>query len=1000
MIKQTFYFCLIVLIHLTAVSQTVGKYIYKGKEYNVYPFRIDDSEDILLVGYKIPDGDYVAFANYNFKEKFSLKKKKKHVLTDTAIVKGIFTIKNNQTQGPAVFYNYEVNDKGKQSHLPEEEIKGNFLNGQKSGVWSTADAGKPATEFITYKNGIKEGYRTRCGPTGKIYFKEKYCDGDACDTIFYYSNGKVYREYDVSSRYFSNRLTSCYDKGVDLLSLRQNKANTFYREYRNDTLTIDLKYKDGEVQPYDSIGISYYYKGINTIKYVTIKSINDHQKVMTYSYNRSHNPVYDQFFYEDGFLYRTRHRDYLKKYGKKPLFRKRKVIKVDTIYNDSYFLNPNKIIDSSIVPVLVSEYIPYKTKTEIYYIPKYKFAFEKDNNSPYFSRYKEDNLTFNRIDTINKKIYMNGRNYGSRTHYEKKTEVVFINDKVEAANRFKTRPYTKNSYIINKEIPGFYGRYDTHNRHVDELTTDNFVWFPTKETYYKNDTALNGMYYFSDVAKHKNWPKDVKHTGYTGLTDDLCLGRLVAGKKEGDWAELDYTTYPKKTPADLKAYFFSHPKKVSSYNELTYKNGMRDGRYTHYQMYDPKDNDSYSKDPIVLFKEIESHYTRDTLDGHYAEYFYNGKLMIDFNLVMGAPDGEYKEYDIEGNPAATMYFDKGKLHGKYIAYENGRIYCYANFKNNLLCDSLIYYFPNHLPSEKVFARNDTVLRKIKYFDNGKAKEEMLFSHRSTYKIGEELMTSESFIETINSSQYPELQNVQGRFKNYYETGQLLSEGNIKDGALNGNWKFYSINGVLIHEVNFCDTIIILPNNADTVEVSGFYTGYYNNSKKRCEGYIQELELSYDCFTKQDKADLDFLALDFYDINGKQTLKNGSGYFIKYDANGLRVAAGKLINCKEDSLWRYYTPEQKLDRIGNYVNFEKDGVWYDGDLEGINFEDGACFDMNNKDEVKAFNMKRLELSIRKTIYRNGDVIDRVNFNSNLNKTYRPKRRGCWGGTPSF
>lgn len=991
MIKQLTFFSLIVLINLSGICQTVGKFIYKNKEYLVYPFRIDDSEDILLVGYKIPDGEYVAFANYNFKEKFSFKSTKKHVLTDTTIVKGIFTIKNNVAEGSAIFYTYDLHNHGKQSRTPYEEIKGTFVNGLKSGVWSEGTVGKQPTEFTSYQNGVKQGYHWRTGYLGNLYFKEKYCDGDKCDTVFYYSNGKIYQEYDITSSYYSNSLASCYDKGIDLLSIRQSKANTYYKSYEDGKLEVDLKYKDGKVLPYDSVGMVFKERGINYYKYVTIKTINPHQKILTYRNTSSYNTQFDEFLYEDEFLYKSRDINYRKVYGKKPLFGKRKLKTIDTIVNENYYLNPNKVIDSSIVPLLVIQSMRRNYKTEMYYIPKYKFVFEKDQSSKSYRRYNDVNVTFNRLDTVTKKIVMNGRDYGYSNYYEKKNELIFIHEDREDLNRLKLRAFTKKSYIVTNEIPTYYEKYERHNTNLHDFDTDVYEYFPTKGTYYKHDTVLNGTYCFSSNRKSKNWPKNITYTGYTGLEDDICIGQFVNGRKEGSWVDLDYYDSPKRTPIDLKTYFFSHPKKVESYSELNYKNGMLNGSYVHYDMYDPKDDDSHSKEPIILYKEIESSYINDTIDGNYKKYYRNGKLMQELNLVMGSPDGECREYTMEGNLESSIQFTKGRLNGKYMKYENNSLFCQANFKDNMLCDSLVYYYPNHTMSEKVLAKNDTVIKKVKYFENGKVKEEMTFNAQSTYTIGEELMVSQSFIETIIAAEFNSLRNVNGTFKNYYESGQLLSEGNIKDGDLNGIWKFYSINGVMIHEVNFQDTIIQLPIHGDTTEISGFYTGYYSNGKKRCDGYIKDLEVSYDCFTKQDKADLDFYALNFFDINGKQTLKDGNGYFIKYEANGLRMAAGKLINCKEDSLWRYYTPEQKLDQIGNYVHNKKDGVWYEGDLEGINFEDGACFDMNNKEEAKAFEQKRKELTIKTTIYRNGNVIDTKRFESNLNKTYKPKRR---------
>ena len=1000
MIKQLTFFCLIVLTNLSALCQTVGQFKYKNKIYNVYPFRINSSEDILLVGYKIPDGDYVAFANYNFKEKFSFKKRRKSVLTDTTIVKGIFSIKNNLAEGSAVFYTYDISDNGKQSHTPSEEIKGTFTNGLKTGVWSQATFGKNPTEFTTYKNGIKDGYHWQSTYSGVIYSKDKFCDGDACDTVFYYRNGKVSTEYDITTNYYSNDLSSCYDKAIDLLNIRPNKVNTYYKQYENGVLKVNLNFKDGKALPFDSAGVKYENTYGDYYKYATIKKINDHLKVLTCIVASYYSKRFDQFYYQDDFMYQSKNINYRNVYKKKGIFKKRKIIRIDTTIRESIFINPESIIDSSIIPTLVYMDNSGDSKSEMYYIPKLKFLFEKNYPSNRFRRYSDHYYTFNKVDTLSRKVVLNETDFGNYHNYVKKSEYVFIHEDKEELNMFQLQGYLKKSYIINNELPNCYENHDRHTESLRGFNSSEYEYFPTKETYYKNDTLLNGIYYFSSARKAKHWPATINYTGYTGLENDICVGEMVKGKKEGLWKELNYITWPKRTPLDLKTYFFSHPKNVSGYNEVNFKEGMKHGNYIHYQMYNPKDDDSESKEPIVLYKEIDANYIHDTLHGNYKKYYPTGVLKQELNYIMGSPDGEYREYNETGDLISTIQFNKGKLNGKYLVYEDASMSCLANFKNNALSDSIVYYYNNHLPSEKVFAKNDTVIKKIKYFNNGKVKEEMMFNQLSTYTMSEELMLSQSFIETIIAGQYNTLRNVHGSFKNYYDNGQLLSEGKIKGGDLDGIWKFYSINGVLIHEVNFHDTIIQLPVNGDSTDISGFYTGYYSNGKKRCDGFIKELEVSYDCFTKQDKPDLDFFAVNFFDINGKQTLKNGNGYFVKYEANGLRVAAGKLVNCQEDSLWRYYTPEQKLDKIGNYVNNEKDGVWYEGDLEGINFEDGACFDMNNAEEVKAFNEKRKELNISKTIYRAGNVIDRQNFESNLNKEYKSRRRKHRSYTPSF
>ena len=974
--------CLMLLcMCFSAFSQTPGKYLYKGEEYFVFPYRIDNTDDIPMMGYRIPDGKYVAFSVYNFAKPFGLKKDRAYKLTDTTIVRAVFTVKNNVAQGKAEFYAHKVTKKRKEVKTPREISSGELVNNLKNGVWTASLPGKQPYLYATFKNGVQDGYRTLFDNEGRLSSKTKYKEGEVCDTLFNYENGRLEMEYDIITGDVVFE-TSCYSNGLVLLEIEDQMAKTFYRKYdENGKLIFDLRYHNGNILPYDSIGIS----GKASFTYVTVKNIGGQKKLMTQVFHNNYYKSKVEEYYDSTYLYKSSERFYRNNFKKKLFSRKKIIQSIDTSITEKYFVNPRSINDSSIVPVLVEKEVKKDETIEVYYIPKYKFAFKK-----------EVGTSFMDIDKKRAMIFLKDSVSETYSNYSKKQSSVYIDREQQALSDLRVNPSIEKSFMTYEEIPDFASTYNEYNYSLEDLRSSQFYTFPLNQIYYKEGMPLNGAYYFSSLPKHKHWPKDITHTGYTNLEEGLTKGIFSNGRKEGLWLQAYYEDEPKKTPADLKAWFFKHPDNARRFIEQHYKNGMKEGTCMEYSQFNPKSMDYRSKEPVIIYKQFETEYTRDTLNGSYKEFHENNRLKKETHFAMGAIDGVYKEYTNNGQLFKTIHYTKGKLDGSYIRYYDNRVSCYANFRNNLLCDSLVYYFYEGGTESKILARNDTLLKKMSYFDNGKLKELIEFSKQSSGLFSIETINSENYITNLRSSGDATQRNTQALYKNYYDNGQLLSEGQIKNSDLSGVWKFYSITGAIIHEVNFADTMVTLPNSTESIDISGFYTGYYSNGNKRCTGYIKDIELSYDCFTKQDKADLDFYPLDFFDINGKQTLKNGNGYFIKYDANGLRAASGKLVNCREDSLWKYYTPEQKLEETGFFVNNKKDGVWYKGSLEGTNFEDGACFNMDNPEEVKAFEQKRKDLQITRTIYKNGKTIEKTRFDSNLNKTFQSRtfRRGSY------
>jgi len=995
----------LLFIIVCACAQTIGKYKFNGKQYYVYPYRIS-SDDIPVMGINIPDGEYVVFENYSFKRKFSLHRnwrKKKYKLRDTTVVNAVITIKNNLAQGAAAFYEHSHKRNRSTNKKPYQVTTGMLVNGLKTGEWKITDIKDKDYEIYNYANGVKNGYYNSFRSNGQLRARKKYCNDRLCDTVFYYYDNHIIEEYDHNDKpSFGNFNSSIYDKIIyDFRNGTRLDAKTYYKKYDySGKLLYSLKLVDGFIQPFDSIGI--YDPALDTnyneLKYATIKNISPGQTVITEFDKNHYKTEKTQTFIKDGFTYASTFKKIELLRKRKNFFnRKQYIYKRDTTDNAEIYADTKTFDENSIKPVVIETKIYNGDTVRIFYIPKFDFQFSDD---------PEIKLLF--ADTVSKSIFFTKTEKHWNYNKEKLKKVRFeryINKKDYLLQIKRNNPYKSKDYIvINNITPETVENENYTERNEYENTSSNdFINETFYSTYSFRDTLINGPYFFSyNTKKRKDWDKNKKLIAPVSYYENDETGSFINGKKEGLWLGISWNE-PKRLPNDLSGYFFSHPKKVRSLVEKNYKNGLKNGAYTTYKKVSETDgdldffeeSDIEQKKSIIkkstIFKDFETEFKNDTLNGPYKQYYANGKLRTSANFVMGKPHGDHITYHKRtGKIKCFIQFDKGYLNGKYLRYEGGVLSCYAFFKNNIISDSLIFYNSNGKPLTSIYTDNERLKEKKNFFFDGKLKEKMTFNDNSKYMLTKEAISSESFITGINSSKDSTLYKAHGSFTSYYENGQKLAEGNISKGKLSNNWKFYSINGQVLHEVKFKDTIVVLNGSKDSIYVRGLYNGYYSNGNKRCKGFITSVELNYDCFTKQDKVEPEFYVLDFFDINGKQSVKNGSGYLLKYDPNGLKTAAGKLTDFKRDSLWRYYTPEQKLDGIGYYIDDEKEGVWYTGDLEGINFEDGACFDMNNPAEVKAYEQKRKDLNISRSIYKDGNRINMVNFRSNLNKTYKPRR----------
>ena len=151
-------------------------------------------------------------------------------------------------------------------------------------------------------------------------------------------------------------------------------------------------------------------------------------------------------------------------------------------------------------------------------------------------------------------------------------------------------------------------------------------------------------------------------------------------------------------------------------------------------------------------------------DGKCKEHNFNNKLIFEYDCLNGKKIGKGKEYYIDGNLKFEGEYLNGKRHGEGKKYDvKGHIKFEGEYKNNKKWNGKRYK-----------DENKEILYEIK--DGKGIYKRHLFEG-----------------EYINGE-------LNGKCKEYFENGNLLFEGEYKNGK-KWNGKGYDLNGNIVYELN-------------------------------------------------------------------------------------------------------------------------------------------------------------------------------------------------------
>lgn len=311
-------------------------------------------------------------------------------------------------------------------------------------------------------------------------------------------------------------------------------------------------------------------------------------------------------------------------------------------------------------------------------------------------------------------------------------------------------------------------------------------------------------------------------------------------------------------------------------------------------------------------------------------YYNNGKLQSIGKEYNGKRVGEWQFYFSGGSLDGIFnYDDEERLHGKYELYfTNGKLREAGTYVNNKIEGTISFYHPNgklsgkqnfkdgkHVSDGDYFDENGNITLqngtgyRVEYFVNGK------FSFTGNFKNGKKQSRCTWYFDNGNLKEESNYDNgiANGEYKIHFESGKLKEKGVYENGKVNGLVGFYHPNGNFFGSAKYSNGTLISRDdffdengNLILTNGSGVYSEYNVKGRVvyRCNylnycrnGIAQwyhdngqlEQEAVYK-FSEAHKPDgLRWEIISSFDNNGQQrekgTLKNGTGTWITYDANG-------------------------------------------------------------------------------------------------------------------
>jgi antitoxin component YwqK of YwqJK toxin-antitoxin module len=321
----------------------------------------------------------------------------------------------------------------------------------------------------------------------------------------------------------------------------------------------------------------------------------------------------------------------------------------------------------------------------------------------------------------------------------------------------------------------------------------------------------------------------------------------------------------------------------------------------------------------ILVLSNFSSFSQDEINpnGYNSFYYENGQLASEGNFKNGKPEGLWKSYYSDGDLKSEGYKSEGKSDSLWKFYSvDGKLDQTFLYRRGLKNGCAVRYDSlGNIASEGYYVNDVKQAEETWFYPNGNIKKTVLFKDGKEtglaleYNMDGIVITEEEYQngylrkrEEFNRTD--EAGNKIGKWRTYFENGNIKTEIGYNKGEKEGVSKEFDIDGKLVDIFKMRgDTIASDPGGVVMIDL---YKEYHSNGKVKFVGGLNN-GLKSGIFRA-------------YNLNGD--LINGYVYIKDTLVSEGMILPGGIF----DSTWTTYYKTGKIKSRGTFNRGVKDGLW--------------------------------------------------------------------------